>query len=391
VINSVRSGRRLGQSLTIFSGLLLASSISFAQPTPISTPLGTPAPTPLTTATPTPPIPGAKTPTLSAEAYRANLQRELNRIKALQNRRPRNIAPILKRLDSSIIVRRADGQTQQVSGNAFSNYGRDISKPANAQRGEVVKLREIAEAELRALDEWLARPTYQPVDAKKIVGNLESTGQIRTGPLWWQKAIADAWKAIATAFKNFMDWINSLLPKPKAPTVTAAPSDKWLWVLFYGLVAAILAAIIWFAWKAFGGAQWGRRTTKRDAILEGEDALLLSLPPEELRSRADIYASQGNFREALRHRYLALLLQLDARGVWRYDARRTNWEHIAALRRRDTSGTLVTPLSALTRRFDRVRYGGAPCDDDHWRQFDADARDFETQAFSPDRRAEVTR
>ncbi|RYG00254.1 MAG: DUF4129 domain-containing protein, partial [Caulobacteraceae bacterium] len=124
---------------------------------------------------------------------------------------------------------------------------------------------------------------------------------------------------------------------------------------------------------------WKRRSVKRDAVLEGEDAELLLLPPEELRSRADIYASQGNYREALRHRYLALLLQLDSRGVWRYDTHRTNWEHIAGLRRHENQGTLVAPLSALTRRFDRVRYGGATCDSDQWTEFDADARAFEAQ------------
>jgi hypothetical protein len=119
---------------------------------------------------------------------------------------------------------------------------------------------------------------------------------------------------------------------------------------------------------------------QRDAVLEGEDAQLLLLPPTELRSRADEYAAQGNFREALRHRYLALLVQLDTRGVWRYDARRTNWEHIAALRRQENKQILVSPLSELTRRFDRVRYGGAACDIEQWQQFDADARQFESQS-----------
>ncbi|HEX8465660.1 MAG TPA: DUF4129 domain-containing protein, partial [Abditibacterium sp.] len=127
------------------------------------------------------------------------------------------------------------------------------------------------------------------------------------------------------------------------------------------------------------------RTKSRVAELEGEDAQLLLLPPDELRLRAEEYAARGEFREALRHRYLALLLQLDARGVWRYDARRTNWEHIAGLRRSESKTALVAPLSDLTRRFDRVRYGGAPCDQGQWADFNSDTQNLENQSGAPAR------
>jgi hypothetical protein len=208
---------------------------------------------------------------------------------------------------------------------------------------------------------------------------LEKSGEIRTGPLWWQKVVADVQKSIADAFAALTKWLNSLFPTPTARPNVSAGIDKWLWFLFYGLVLAILAAVLWFVWRAFGG-KWGRRTVRREAVLQSEDAALLLLPLDELRARAEDFAAAGNFREALRHRYLSLLLQLDARGVWRYDARRTNWEHITLLGRSESKRALVAPLGDLTRRFDRVRYGGAPCDDEHWRGFESDARNFEAQS-----------
>jgi hypothetical protein len=311
-------------------------------------------------------------------------------LKRLEKRQPRPVKAILQRLDTTITVRRADGQVQQVKGNAFSDLSKDIPNQNNATKAEVSQVKNLVSSQLRALDEWLVKPPYRPIDGKKIVTSLEQSGQIRTGPVWWQQALANGWKAIAAAWKSFVDWLGSLMPSAPTPRWNGTSSDAWLWPLFYIFVAAILAGVLWFIWRTFG-VQWSRRTVKRDLILQGEDAQLLLLPPEELRSRAEIYASQGNYREALRHRYLALLLHLDARGVWRYDSNRTNWEHIAALRRRDSQGDLVTPLSALTRRFDRVRYGGAPCDNEQWQQFDADTRTFETQTAPFERTAGAAR
>ena len=321
----------------------------------------------------------AKNVTLSASQYRSRLMSAVQKLSALEKRRPRALGKVLAPLDAKITVRRADGATQIVTGNQWSDFSTQLSKPADARREEVVKARQIAQSQLRALDEWMQAPSYTSADAQKIVADLAASGQIRVGPPWWQAAIANAWKTVADTIAAFMKWFWSLLPTPRTPTVRAAPSDKWLWFLFYAVVAAILALVAWFLFRAFGG-KWGRRNVRRTAVLEGEDAQLLLLPPDELRLRAEEFAAKGQFREALRHRYLALLLQLDARGVWRYDARRTNWEHIASLRRSESKSALVPALSDLTRRFDRVRYGGAPCDDAQWAAFSSDTQNLEAQS-----------
>ena len=112
-------------------------------------------------------------------------------------------------------------------------------------------------------------------------------------------------------------------------------------------------------------------------MLVGEDAELLQLPPDELLSRAGQLARKGDFAGALRHRFIGVLVTLDERGVWRYDTRRTNWEHIAALKKKSQWNTITNPLSDLTRHFDRVRYGNAPCLQTDWTRFDADSEKLE--------------
>ncbi len=322
----------------------------------------------------------SKTPIVSAPNYRLKLQNALKEIEVLQAKSPpRPLGKIVGKLDNALVVRRADGKTQDVDGDFWSNFGRKQSNPQNASRNDLKNARQALQLQIRALDEWQNVPPYQHADAQAIVAGLESSGQIRVGPLWWQKVLSDTWSAVVAAWNAFTKWLNGLFPRPAAPNMPSAPSDKWLWMLFYFAVAALLSVVLWFVWRAFGG-KWGARTVKHALELEGEDADLLLLPPAELLSRAQQFAAAGNFREALRHRYLSLLLDLDGRGVWRYDARRTNWEHIGALRRGDFERELIAPFSALTRRFDRVRYGGAPCDNEGWRQFDADAREFESGA-----------
>ncbi|MBV9470750.1 MAG: DUF4129 domain-containing protein, partial [Abitibacteriaceae bacterium] len=150
-----------------------------------------------------------------------------------------------------------------------------------------------------------------------------------------------------------------------------------IWILFITTLLALLSVIGYFAWRALRG-RYRRVEARREVrFLEGDDAELLGLPPDELKERARQWAREGNFPEALRHLYISLLLRLDARGVWHYDTRRTNWEHITGLRQNASRSALVQPLSDLTRRFDRVRYGNALCTGDDWTRFAHDVESVE--------------
>lgn len=342
----------------------------------------------LTRPTPTP------TPaTLSAQEYGAQLDKQIAELRQMENTPARPLSQWLKNRAQDQVVRRADGSTQKASGGEWDR--RAIEIKGNARKEDVHAVRESLEQRRTALDDWTRRDAsgryFEGSDVQTRIRQLESSGVIRTGPsalqLWWD----DVRKWFGDLIRNFFGWLSRSMPTAPSGSV---PSIDPLWIqgLFYLILIALVGTIGYFLirplaiYLSLNWGGWGffgrRASARRNVEFTGEDAELLQMPPDELLGRARAFAAQGNFREALRHIYIRLLLQLDARGVWHYDTRRTNWEHVAALRQNPAHSSLARPLSDLTRRFDRVRYGNAPCSDDEWQRFERDALAVET-SLSP--------
>lgn len=321
--------------------------------------------------------------TITAQKYRDQLDKQIGELKKMENATARPLAPWLQNRAKDYIVTREDGATQKASGGEWDR--RAIETTGNARKDQVRSMRESLEQRRAALDDWTRRDPngryFAGADAQTRIQQLENNGTIRTGPtaaqVWWDGVKKGFFKAI----ENFFGWLSRSLPSAPSGSV---PSIDPIWIkgLFYLILIALVGVIgyllirpltlyfslNWERWR-FG---WRRPNARRNIEFTGEDAELLQMPPDELLERARAFAAQGNFREALRHLYIRLLLQLDARGVWRYDTRRTNWEHVAALQQNPTHQSLARPLGDLTRRFDRVRYGDAPCSDSEWQRFESD-------------------
>lgn len=273
-------------------------------------------------------------------------------------------------------VTREDGAKQTASAGEWDR--RAMNMRGNASKADVRAFRETLEQRREALDSWQRRDAqgryFQGADAQTRMSQLESNGDVRTGPTAWEKWWDGVKKALMDGFLNLMRRLFGGLGRV-APSSIPTVDPTLIQVLFYLAVLSLLGAILYFLWRALGPhlLRLRRPEARRKVKFIGEDAELLQLPPDELLERARAFAAQGNFHEALRHLYIRLLLQLDARGVWRYDTRRTNWEHIAGLRQNAAYATLAKPLGDLTHRFDRVRYGNAPCSGDDWTRFERDA------------------
>ncbi len=384
----------------LFVALLLCGSCLWAR-AQTALPSGTVAPTgtakPTTTRTPLPTATPFLTPTpsptalpLAAANYRARLQGAVDQIKQVEKRPPTNVRNILKPLDTPFIVKRADGKTQTVKGDEWDRLLSGVAGPdaSKLSREQTSALRGALEKRIVALDDWTttrAGGYYSSLDAQKVVNDAIARNAIRVGPPPLQQFIGNIKQGLETAISNFFKWLASLLPKPKMPPISGTMPDlSWLWFVFWAIMLSLLGVLLFLAARALSGGSFsfwglGKRRKKSDVELRDEDAALFQLAPEELRDRADQFAAQGNFREALRHRFISLLVLLDARGTWRYDVRRTNWEHIATLRKDETKRPLVAPLSELTRAFDRVRYGDAPCDEEGWNSFQSGVHQIETQ------------
>jgi len=387
---------------------LLAGCVGTHAQTPAPTPSPKASATPTATATPTQSAPrapskapaGAKT--LSVAAYRALLQGALDRLEKVEKRPPVNATPILTPLNATITVKRDDGQTQTVRGDDWSRllsgvYG---NNPAKMTRAEASELEAHLRGHIKALDEWATKRNgayYASFDAQKVIRDAVASGQIRIAPPAYQLWLANAQDAVSNAWSNFWKWVAGLFPTPKAPaTGPNLPNLSWLWFVFWAILLALLGLLVFLAVRALSGGSFslwgiGKRRKLGEDELRDEDAELFQLAPDELRDRADAFAASGNFREALRHRFISVLVLLDARGTWRYDIRRTNWEHIAGLRRDESKRPLVAPLSDLTRAFDRVRYGGAQCDEEGWNEFQSGVREVESLVGGKAQRLEVAR
>ena len=92
----------------------------------------------------------------------------------------------------------------------------------------------------------------------------------------------------------------------------------------------------------------------------------LARPPEGWASLADDLAAAGNFREAVRHLYLALLSRLHRAGAIDYDPTLSNWDYCRGFRgRREWLPT----FRELTLRFDFAWYGSTDVGQDGYLAF----------------------
>jgi hypothetical protein len=69
------------------------------------------------------------------------------------------------------------------------------------------------------------------------------------------------------------------------------------------------------------------------------------------------FVEEGDYREAVRHLFLATLLTLDEKGLLRYDTTQTNYELLAQERLRPS---LVPALAPVVGAYERVWYGLQP-------------------------------
>jgi len=118
------------------------------------------------------------------------------------------------------------------------------------------------------------------------------------------------------------------------------------------LLAALLAHITYTVARALRTA--GKPgAAKAKVIREGPKT------PDDLRRQAEGLASRGDYREAVRLLYVALIRGLQLKGVLPRTSAHTNWEHLHQLRARPDLVAVVRPF---TETFDAKWYGRRPAE-----------------------------
>ncbi|QSQ18648.1 DUF4129 domain-containing protein [Pyxidicoccus parkwayensis] len=220
-------------------------------------------------------------------------------------------------------------------------------------------------ASARAKD-ILARPEFAVAPPKAEKDAKEDTVPPEP-PNWW---------------KRFINWLGEFLKKLFEREEAPPPRDSAQWVsgqtvanalvmLLVTLTVLVLAGLLLMylnkGKKQADGA--GLEVSTLDAAaLAGDPAHALSRPPEGWAHLADELAAKGEYREAVRSLYLALLSRLHRDGAILYDVTLSNWDYLRQFRGRSD---WKPPFRELTRRFDFAWYGNVPVGAEGYREFRA--------------------
>jgi hypothetical protein len=211
----------------------------------------------------------------------------------------------------------------------------------------------------------LARPEFAVAPPREEKSPGEPTPPPEP-PGWWRR---------------FTDWLGELLkklferdeaPPPRdvaPPLVSGGAVANVLVVLLVALTLGVLGVLLlrYFTGKAKAPGDGGLEvSTVHAATLAGDPTHALSRPPEGWAHLADELAARGEYREAVRSLYLALLSRLHRDGAILYDVTLSNWDYLRQFRGR---AEWKAPFRELTRRFDFAWYGNLPVGAEGYREF----------------------
>jgi len=180
-------------------------------------------------------------------------------------------------------------------------------------------------ADLESLTRVLARPELQPPAISPLAR-------------WWNQL----WEKINA-------WLERTFGGSSGGQTEGGSTGVGVSIPAWPFLVLILAAVLAFALRGlFMG--WVNPAALANGLHE-EDEILTS---EIARQRAGTLSGGGDYRNAIRYLYLSVLLQLDERGLLRYDRSKTNREYLRAVA---SSPELVGPLRQVVDTFDRAWYG----------------------------------
>jgi hypothetical protein len=181
-------------------------------------------------------------------------------------------------------------------------------------------------------------------------------------------------------WRRFIDWLGKLLREfferaPPAPIDTSSTLvnggavAKLLVVLLVGVALVVLGVVLVriLGKRRTDGDGGSLEVSTLDArTLAGDPNNALSRPSEGWAHLADQLAARGEYREAVRCLYLALLSRLHRDGAILYDVTLSNWDYLRGFRGR---AEWKPPFRELTRRFDFAWYGNTPVGAEGYREF----------------------
>jgi hypothetical protein len=186
----------------------------------------------------------------------------------------------------------------------------------------------------RAVADVFARPEYQWVERQRVL----------------------SW--LARQWHNLLAWLDHLAARyPVGYNVGLA-----LVVVALVVLVVHLSYVIWRIVRP--AARSGRAPSAAGAVIVDAATHL---------ARAEELARAGRYAEALAHRFLAVVLELDRRKALRFHTSKTPAEYVGEARLDDTGRA---SLAGLVAQLYRHLFGAVPCDASEYETFGAAAQEL---------------
>ncbi|MBE2250085.1 MAG: DUF4129 domain-containing protein [Myxococcus sp.] len=206
----------------------------------------------------------------------------------------------------------------------------------------------------------LARPEFQVIEKKPAEPEAPQADE----------PPSTFWKWVQKLLKRFFEW---LLERDDQPTIREpafggemAGANAVMIVIVVALVGLLVFLLLQFRRKPDDDEARGEAAALGESPLSTDPMSALSKRPETWAGLADTLAAKGEYREAIRHLYLALLSHLHRGGVIDYDPTRSNWDYLFGFK---GQGEAKSAFRELTRRFDFAWYGNLDVTDAAYRAF----------------------
>jgi Domain of unknown function (DUF4129) len=165
---------------------------------------------------------------------------------------------------------------------------------------------------------------------------------------------------IARQIQHFIDWLN------RQASQHPLAYDIGVFLVVVALVA-LLVHIGYVVWRIV-------RPTARTGPAQAGLAGVVVLDAAGHLALADRLAGEARYAEALGHRFLALVLELDARKALRFHSSKTPAEYVWEAKLTEQGRA---SLADLVGHLYRHLFGAVPCDADTYAAFGAAAQDLE--------------
>jgi hypothetical protein len=169
---------------------------------------------------------------------------------------------------------------------------------------------------------------------------------------------------IAFYLEQIRDWLRQLFPA--MPQFDNRPNDTVNLIVNICLFSIAGAVFIYLCWKLFPLLRRKReKPVDREIHVLGEK-IESGKGSKDLLAEAEQFALKGDYREAIRKAYIAKIVELGARRLFKVGRNKTNRDYLRAVEGRLN---LYKELELMTSIFENHWYGRVPASIEAWNQF----------------------